>query len=112
MARNWREVDWKKSTTTIARELNTSPANVSIQRRRYAPETIGNIRVNAIPGPAEKTFPLKTIREMGINPLVQIGPETLFVSSLKARKGDTEVIVTLPEFDRAFEERKQMIWGS
>jgi hypothetical protein len=40
LKRDWGNVDWSKSTTQIADELNMHIQNVSHARREYAPETV------------------------------------------------------------------------
>ena len=36
----WDEVDWRKSTNTIAEEVGAAPSTVSVRRKKHAPETL------------------------------------------------------------------------
>jgi hypothetical protein len=116
---DWKNLDWSRSTTSLAAELKVSTPTVSAQRRRYAPETIRSMTpTESAISPMmnhpnrDKEFKLGQLRRMGINPLVKRGGETLYVTSLKSAKGDTVVSVSLIEFSRAIDKVKADIWST
>ena len=41
----WYYVDWSQPTTVIADQLGVRPQMVGNARKRYAPETVGKIRI-------------------------------------------------------------------
>ena len=100
----WDNVDWNKRNCQIARELHVSDAAVSLQRKKRAAE--GNRSSGEM-----RDFPLIRLRTLKINPLVRVGQETVFVSSLKNRKGEEIVKVEKAAFMAAMAEKAAAIWS-
>lgn len=44
LVRKWNKVDWKKSSTRIAKEIGAPASVVSLWRRKLAPRTLGKRR--------------------------------------------------------------------
>ena len=101
---NWDQVDWSKRNCDIARDLNVSSVSVCLQRQKRTGKekrSSGEMR----------DFPLIRLRTLKINPLVRVGQETVFVSSLKNRKGEEIVKVEKAAFMAAMAEKAAAIWS-